>query len=111
MGPNVRHERRRKGREAAFAASARWRGLSSSRSVFRAAGQELGSIATERCVVAGKMLRQGEKSVTQGLPLAPQVTERERPESADRTTKLVWGVLRLLREQRFSFCALTDVAK
>ena len=24
--PNVRHERRRKGREAAFGASARWRG-------------------------------------------------------------------------------------
>ena len=26
MGPNVRHERRRKGREAAFGTSARWRG-------------------------------------------------------------------------------------
>ena len=25
-GPNVRHERRRKGREAAFVTSARWRG-------------------------------------------------------------------------------------
>ena len=25
-GPNVRHERRRKGREAAFGTSARWRG-------------------------------------------------------------------------------------
>jgi len=26
LGPNVRHERRRKGREAAFGTSARWRG-------------------------------------------------------------------------------------
>ena len=26
LGPNVRHERRRKGREAAFETSARWRG-------------------------------------------------------------------------------------